>query len=138
MSHVSSLWSKGNFHLRKIGSCSYHITGRYSTALVISRLDFRNGLLSVLSAFKAQREQRTQNRATRLVFLTPPTLSATFVSEKLYWLPVRAIVSFSVLVYAYKPMNALAREYLSDLLTPYVRKFRLRQLHDELQLATPL
>ena len=53
-------------------------------------------------------------------------------------LPVRDCVSFKVLVYVYKAINDLAPAQLCDLPTPCARYPRLRQLHDELQLATPV
>ena len=133
---MSSVCCKASFHLWRIGSIRHYITREVChslvIALVISHLDFCNALLSGLSACRAQRLQKVQNRATRLVTQTPPTLAATLARAELHWLPVRAHVSFKVLVYVYKTMNNLAPVYLSDLLTPYIRHPRLRQLHDEL------
>ena len=140
--HVSSVCSKASFHLRGIGSIRHYITREVChslvIALVISHLDFCNALLSGLSACQVQRLRKIQNRVARLVTLTPPKLPATPARSELHWLPVGARVSLKVLVYAFKAINDLAPEHLSDLLMPYTRHPRLRQLHDELQLATPV
>ena len=47
--------------------------------------------------------------------LTPPALPATPARAEQHWLPVRAHVSFKVLVYVNKAINDLAPVYLSDL-----------------------
>ena len=53
-------------------------------------------------------------------------------------LPLRDRVSFKVLVYDYKAINDLTPAQLCDLPLPCARHPRLRQLHAELQLATPV
>ncbi len=140
--HVSATCAKANFHLRRIGSIRRYITREVChslvVALVMSHLDYCNALLSGLSGAELGRMQKVQNRAARLVTLTPPTLPATPLRKELHWLPVHARISFKVLVYVYKSLNGLAPDYLSSLLTLQSRNPRLRQLHDDLQLATPV
>jgi hypothetical protein len=58
--------------------------------------------------------------------------------KELHWLPARTRISFKVLGYVYKSLNGLAPNYLRVLLSPRIRNPRLRQLHDELQLHTPV
>ena len=140
--HVTSVCSKANFHLWRIGSIRRYITKDVCHSLVISlvtsQLDYCNALLSGLRGKDLQLLQKVQNRAARLVTLTAPRTPATPIRMELHWLPVESRISFKILVYVYKAVNGLAPGYIQELLTPRTRNSRLRQLHDELQLATPI
>ena len=73
--HVSSIISNCCYHLRQIERVRNNITDdacqKAVQSLVISRIDYRNTLLAGLSKTQLRRLQLVQNRAARLILLTP-------------------------------------------------------------------
>ena len=57
--------------------------------------------------------QSVQNSAARIVTKTAPREHITPVLKELHWLPVDRRIEYKILLYAYKALNGLAREYLS-------------------------
>eukprot|EP00918_Siedleckia_nematoides_P002698 GHVU01006146.1.p1 GENE.GHVU01006146.1~~GHVU01006146.1.p1 ORF type:complete len:172 (-),score=2.31 GHVU01006146.1:1033-1548(-) len=88
-------------------------------SLVISRIDYCNTLLAGLSKTQLRRLQLVQNRAARLILLTPLRDPITPVLYKLHWLPVDRRIEFKMLVYAYKALHGCAPAYLSSTISIY-------------------
>jgi hypothetical protein len=139
---VNSICAKCNFHLRRISSIRDHLTTAACksvvVSLVLSSLDYCNALLAGLPVSQLARLQRIQNWAARLVTKTHKYDHITPVLRELHWLPVSERITFKLLVYVYKALNGLAPQYITTLLQRRERHPRLRQLHDHLQLATPV
>ena len=95
-------------------------------SLVISKLDYNNGLLSGCSKGLVTKLQSVQNAAAKFIFgikrydrVTPPL-------QQLHWLPVSHRIQFKLLLICYKCLNGLGPRYLSDLLIPYRPQRTLR------------
>ena len=138
--HVNYVCRTCHFHLRQIGLVRRFLTEDACRSavlsLVISRLDYCNSLLINICAGQTSRLQRIQNKAARLVTLTPVRQHITPILHDLHWLPVAARIEYKVMLCVYKCQQGLAPIYLSELLHPKTRHASLRPLHDELQLAT--
>ena len=83
-----------------------------------------------------QRLQKVQNYAARLVCQASYKDHVSPLLQSLHWLPVRARVTYKVLVLTYQAIHGLAPEYLQQLVTVYEPNRNLRSQH-ELRLVVP-
>jgi len=130
-SQVSSV-CKGVYHnIRLIGKIRCHLDKvtceKVVCALVTSRLDFNNALLSGLPDTLLSRLQCAQNTAARLVSLTRKHEHISPVLQSLHWLPVKKRIDFKLLLMVYKVMHNLSPpEYLVALLPHHTTTRDLR------------
>lgn len=121
--HISNLCRNMMFHLRKIGSIrsilSENAAAQLVHSLITSKLDYCNSLLYGLSDSQINRLQRIQNVAARIVSCCPKYSHMTPILHQLHWLPVRARITFKVLLLTYRCLNGTAPQYLDDLITRY-------------------
>ena len=85
----------------------------------LSKLDNCNSLLAELPQYLLDKVQRVQNAAARLVSCTRKYDRITPVRKELHWLPVKQPMIFKILLFTYKALNALAPQFISDLLVQY-------------------
>ena len=95
-------------------------------ALVISRMDYCNALLSTANGTVIAKLQRVQNFAARIVFKLPRRAHITPALYELHWLPVSCRIHFKILVFVYQCLNGYAPAYLSEKLNIHVSSRRLR------------
>jgi hypothetical protein len=118
-SHVSRICAKAFFGLYKIRQIrkylSADVTKTLVHAYVTSHLDYGNSLLVGISGKNIQRLQRVLNSAARVVCLSPKFDHITPHLIELHWLPVKARISFKVLLLVYKALNGMAPSYLADM-----------------------
>ena len=95
-------------------------------SLVISKLDYNNGLLAGCEKGLVTKLQSVQNAAAKFVCgikrfdrVTPPL-------EQLHWLPVSHRIHFKLLLLCYKCLNGDGPQYLTELLEPYKPQRTLR------------
>ena len=123
---INSLCKATYFHLRNISAIGNHLssatTEQLIHSLVSSRLDYCNSLLYCVPKYKIKYLQRVQNVAARIVTRCPRRDHITPHLESLHWLPVEFRIVFKILLLAYKYMNNLAPNYLSELVTPYTQE----------------
>lgn len=111
------------FHIRNISAIRRLIPQSAAAALVhslvTSRLDYCNSLLYGVPACKLNQLQRVQNIAARVVTLTrcSPENHITPILKDLHWLPIKIRIDFKILLMTYKCVNAIAPEYLCNLVT---------------------
>jgi len=116
--HIKSLCTSLTFQLRNITRIrrfldldTCHLVIR---ALVLSRLDYGNGLLLGSNKTDIRRLQRMQNWAAKLVCQAPKYDHATPHLRRLHWLPVELRITFKVLVVVFKCLGHTAPAYLAD------------------------
>ena len=128
---VTAICKACNFHLYRLSSIRRYLTTDAARsavqALITSRLDYCNSLLSNLTDKQNKRLQSIQNKAARLVTRTPLRNHITPVLKQLHWLPVHCRITYKLMVMVYKCVHGTAPSYLTDLIRPKCRDSRLRQ-----------
>ncbi|XP_072028550.1 uncharacterized protein [Amphiura filiformis] len=141
-SHITSLCKSLNFFLWNISRIRRYIDqdtcSNAMRALVLSKLDYANALLSGCRSTDIARLQRLQNRAARIVFQVPRRHSSSELLDSLHWLPIEKRIMFKILLYIYKSLNDLSPIYLSDCLTIYIpTREGLRSALDATRIVVP-
>ncbi len=90
-----------------------HATQLLVQALVLSRLDYCNPLLSGLPASSIKPLQLIQNAAARLIFNEPKRTHVTPLFINLHWLPIAARIKFKALMFSYRSTSGSAPLYLN-------------------------
>ena len=112
------------------GACFYHIQDlqciqRYldrngakllANALVSSRLDYCNSLLSGIADTDLAKLQRVQNRLAHVVTKSPPFTCSVPLLRSLHWLSVNFIVDFKICLLTYKTPSEKQPVYLHSLI----------------------
>ena len=111
-SHITNVSRTFTFHLRNISRIRRYIgkdTCHHAVrSLILSRIDYCNGLLSPLPKSYTLRLQRLQNWAARLVFTVNRQQDPKPLLKSLHWLPVKQRISFKLLLYVFKSLNGMA------------------------------
>uniref|UniRef100_A0A8C5Q489 Reverse transcriptase domain-containing protein n=1 Tax=Leptobrachium leishanense TaxID=445787 RepID=A0A8C5Q489_9ANUR len=138
--HIKSLSSSCRYQLRNISRIRPFLTAvttkQLIHALVISRLDYCNNLLSGLPLSRLSPLQSILNASARLIHLTRRSVSAAPLCESLHWLPIHCRIKFKILILTYKTLTNSAPHYLSSLITKYTPARSLRS-NSDLRLASP-
>ena len=82
------------------------------TALVLSRLDYGNGVLVGLPQDQLRRLQMVQNAAARLIFGLRRNDLISDALVKLHWLRVPERIDFKILTLVYRCLHGTAPRYL--------------------------
>ena len=83
-------------------------------ALVLSKLDYGNGLLLGCCKADIQRLQRIQNWAAKLICKVLKRDHASPCLRQLHWLPVEERITFKVMVMDFKCLHQCVLDYLSN------------------------
>ena len=123
--HVTALCKACHFHLRSLGhirrSLMDDIAKSIAVALVLSRLDYCNSLLFVVSQFNLDKLQRVQNLAARLA-LNDWRSPILHLFVKLHWLPIHSCIKFKISSLTFKLLSDNQPANLKSLLTPYASR----------------
>ena len=123
-----------------VRGCSYHTralrhirplidlpTARtVAQGVVMSRLDYCNGLLNGTSKRNIERLQVAQNTLARTVCQATWSSSATDLRKSLHWLPVKQRIDYKLAVVTYKAQSTGAPSYLASLVDNYAPTRTLR------------
>ena len=136
--HVSYTSKTCRFHLRNISRIRKYIPQDTNVtlvkSLVISRLDYSNGLLYGLPKCTVSGLQVVPNSAARIVTQEGLRECLSHALIWLHWLLVDKRIDYKLLLYTYKALHDLARGYLCELVVPHVPRRVLRSA--ELNLLT--
>ena len=128
-SQITSVCRKCYASIRNIGKIrdviSTDICKLLVNTLVTSRIDFGNSLYCNLPISQMCRLQRVQNTSARIITRMKKYTSITPVMYGLHWLPVVSRVHYKVAWLTYHSLHS-GPTYLSDLVTQYVPRRRLR------------
>ena len=115
-SQVSKLCKVAYFHLHRIRSIrdclTQHATELLVHSLVISRLDYGNGLLYGVPDQLLDKLQRVQNVAARIVVRASRYDHITSILGTLRWLPVRYRIECKVVLMTFKALHLPAPSYI--------------------------
>ncbi|KAF4081256.1 hypothetical protein AMELA_G00159310 [Ameiurus melas] len=132
--HISATARSCRFILYKIKKIRPYLNKQATQilvqALVISKLDYCNSLLSGLPARSIKPLQMIQNAAACLVFNQPKTTHVTPLFISLHWLPVAACIKFKAFMLTYKTFSRTAPSYLNSLLKVYIPSRNLQSTSD--------
>ena len=95
-------------------------------SLVMSHLDYCNGILYGVDKCDIKKLQRIQNMCAKLVLGLRKYDSSKHALYKLHWLPINARIQFKILTTMFNCSKDQAPVYLTELLTAKVPKRRLR------------
>jgi hypothetical protein len=128
-------------HMRSISRIRHYLDDKACAtavqALVVSRLDYANSLLSGVPDCALRKLQVAQNSAARLVSGTGRREHITPVLKQLHWLPVRQRIHYKILSQTFQSLNTdSAPEYLKDMLHRNERR-QLRSNSSAVQLIVP-
>jgi hypothetical protein len=128
--HVQSVCQNAHYHLRQISEIRHFLTKDATEcmvhAFISSRLDYVNSLLYGLPSGLIERLQRIQNTAARIVTKTRKHEHITPVLQDLHWLPVKARISYKILLHVFKAITDHGPSYIKDLLVPHCPPRALR------------
>ena len=141
--HVSYTSRTCRFHLRNISRIRKYISRDTSVvlikALVMSRLEYFNGLLYWLPKCTVSSLQAVQNSAARIVtqkrLRDHDPMSPSLM--KLHCLPVDKRIEYKLLLYMYKALHGLVPGYLCELAVPYAPRRVLRSAESNLLTVPP-
>ena len=141
--HVSYTSKMCRFYLRNISRIRKYIPQDISVvlikSLVMSRLDYSNGLLYELHKCTVSGLQAVQNSAAHIV--TQERLrhhdSMSYALMELHWLPVDKRIEYKLLLYTYNALHDLAPGYLCKLVVPYEPQRVLRSAESNLLTVPP-
>ncbi|XP_053478557.1 uncharacterized protein LOC128606451 [Ictalurus furcatus] len=132
--HISTTARSCRFILYNIKKIRPYLTEQATQilvqALVISKLDYCNSLLSGLPASSIKPLQMIQNAAAHLVFNQPKRTHVAPLFISLQWLPVASRIKFKALMLTFKTLSETAPSYLNSLLKTYVPSRNLRSIND--------
>ena len=134
---LSKLCQVSFFYIRRIRSIrdclTQHATELLIHSLVISRLDYGNGLLYGVSDKLLDKLQRVQNVAARVVVKASRYDHITPILKTLHWLPIRYRTEYKLLLLTFKALHHLAPSYLTTLPSYQNTSILIRRSTDDTQ-----
>jgi hypothetical protein len=116
--HIDVIVARCFSALRQLRSVRQYVTlpvlQMLVTSLVLSRMDYGNGLLVGLPASQLRRLQSVQNAAARLIYNLRRYDHVTNALICLHWLRVPERIHFKVAVMVYRALHGTAPDYLAS------------------------
>ena len=108
-SHISAICSSCIYHIRDLRRIRRHLdldsAKLLANALVSSRFDYCNSLLSGIAETDLTKLHRVLNRLARVVTKSPPSTRSVPLLRSLHWLPVKYRVHFKICLLTYKALH---------------------------------
>ena len=119
-SHISAICSSCIYHIRDLRRIFRYLdldsVKLLANALVSSRFDYCNSLLSGITESDLTKLQRVLNRLARVVTKSPPFTRSVPLLRSLHWLPVKYRVHFKICLLIYKALQEEQPVYLRSLI----------------------
>ena len=108
-SHISAICSSCIYHIRDLWCVHRHLdlesAKLLANALVSSRLDYCDSLLSGTAETEPTKLQRVLNHLARVVTKSPPFTRSVPLLRSLHWLPVKYRVHFKICLVTYRALH---------------------------------
>ena len=109
--HVKRICQTVYFHIRNVNSIRKNLTTETAAtiihALITSRIDNGNSLLTGISERLLCKLQLAQNAAARILTKTRKFEHITPILKELHWLPVRERIQFKLLILTWKSLKGV-------------------------------
>ena len=119
-SHISAVCSSCIYHIWDLRRIRRHLdldsAKLLANALVSSRLDYCNSLLSGIAETDLTKLQRVLNCLARVVTKSPPFTRSVPLLRSFHWLPVKYRVHFKICLLTYKALHEEQPIYLRSLI----------------------
>ena len=119
-SQISAICSSCIYHIRDLRRIRRHLdldsAKLLANALVSSRFDYCNSLLSGIAETDLTKLQRILNRLARVVTKSPPFTRSVPLLRSLHWQPVKYRVHFKICLLTYKALHEKQPVYLRSLI----------------------
>ena len=129
-SHISAIYSSCIYHIRDLRHiCRHfdlHSAKLLANALVSSRLEYCNSVLSGIAETDITKLQRVLKRLARVVTKSPPFSRSDPLLRSLHWLPVKYRVHFKICLLTYKALHEEQPVYLRSLIATSLPPCSLR------------
>ena len=131
-SQVSNICRSAYYHLARIAKIRASLTTSVCKSLihglVISRLDYGNAMLFLITDRLLHRLEMVQRSAARIVMQIRrgDRQSMTTILRQLHWLPIKRRIEYKILVLVHKALYGGTPEYLAALLQQYAPRRGLR------------
>jgi len=126
--HISNVCSSSFFHIRAIRHIrpflDSEISKTIACAIVGSRLDYVNSILTGISSRNIHRLQSVQNSLARVVTRLATNTTSALIS--LHWVPIQQRINFKLFNLVHRSLQNDGPQYLSSLLNPYMPSSQLR------------
>jgi hypothetical protein len=138
--HIDIVCRTCYFNIRKLARVRRYLTVQsaavLATAIITSRLDYCNSLLTGATIANINRLQRIQNHLARVVCQIPCRTHISPTLARLHWLPVKQRIEFKLALLTWRALNVKQPVYLSELL---IRRgaVQSRSLRDQNTLCVP-
>ena len=123
--HIVSKCQTAAMNIHYLRSLRKHLTidsaKQIASCLVLSHLDYSNGVLIGLPDVLLDRMQRIQNWAAKVVLDQTKFSSSSEALKQLHWLPIRKRTEFKIVTLVFRCLHNTAPKYLTDLIK--VRQF---------------
>lgn len=120
--HVEKNCQKAMLNFIRIKSIRKYLTTKATkilvSSLIISHLDFCNGLLYDIEEKEINKMQRIMNMCAKLILNPKKCENTRHALKDLRWLPVKARIKIKILSYMYICNTNAAPTYLTELLSP--------------------
>ena len=119
-SHISAICSSCIYHIRDLRRMHRHLDLQsaklLANALVSSRLDYCNSVLSGIAETEITKLQRSLNRLARVVTKSPSFTRSVPLLRSLHCLPVKYRVHYKICLLTYKALHEEQPVYLHSLI----------------------
>ena len=119
-SHISAICSSCIYHIRDLRHICCHFdldsSKLLANALVSSRFDYCNSLLSGIAETDLTKLHRVLKCLARVVTKSPPFTRSVPMLRSLHWLPVKYSIHFKIYLLTYKALHEEQPVYLRSLI----------------------
>ena len=96
------------------------MSSRAVRGLILSRLDYCNGLLTSVPVSHLKRLKSLQNWAARLIYRTNRRQDSSPLNQSLHWLPISKRVRYKLLLLVYKTFHNQSPQYMQTCILHHV------------------